>query len=171
MAAIMAQPGPDAHAHPDLAARRRRDRLARATAEQMEAALAFLSVIDPEAFEIAFTAVAAAGPAALTTLAAPTTPASPAAATTLAAQAATAAPVPVVAGERSEDHPGNASEDGEAVPVCRECGGLAGVFLDRGLGWQHFRGDWITPGAQEIYDPGHAAVVTWIPSHEEQADL
>ena len=36
-------------------------RLARATAGQIETALAYLSAIDPEAFEIAFTAVTAAG--------------------------------------------------------------------------------------------------------------
>jgi hypothetical protein len=60
MSTIIAQPGPPAHPdeHPDAAARRRRDRLARATAGDMEAALAFLSMIDPEAFEIALTAVA-----------------------------------------------------------------------------------------------------------------
>src|SRR5271170_4958464 len=49
------------HAHPDphrgpAAARRRQDRLASATVDDMESALAFLSMIDPEAFEIAFTA-------------------------------------------------------------------------------------------------------------------
>ena len=61
MSTIIAQPGPPAHPdeHPDAAARRRRDRLARATAGDMEAALAFLSMIDPEAFEIALTAVTA----------------------------------------------------------------------------------------------------------------
>jgi hypothetical protein len=61
MSTIIAQPGPQAHPepHPDAAARQRRDRLARASAEDMQSALAFLSMIDPEAFEIAFTAVAA----------------------------------------------------------------------------------------------------------------
>ncbi len=34
-----------------------RDRLARATSEEMRTALAYLSMIDAEAFEIAFTAV------------------------------------------------------------------------------------------------------------------
>jgi hypothetical protein len=60
MSTIIAQPGRPAHPdlHPDAAARRRRDRLARATAADMESALAFLSVIDPEAFEIALTAAA-----------------------------------------------------------------------------------------------------------------
>jgi hypothetical protein len=58
MSTIIAQPGRPAHPdpHPDAAARRRRDRLARATVEDMESALAFLSMIDPEAFEIALTA-------------------------------------------------------------------------------------------------------------------
>jgi hypothetical protein len=59
MSTIIVQP--DGRAHPasrlDAAARHRSDRLARATAEDMEKALAFLSVIDPEAFEIALTAV------------------------------------------------------------------------------------------------------------------
>ena len=46
-------------AHPDLdaEARRRTDRLNRATAQEMHTALAFLSMIDPGAFEIAFQAV------------------------------------------------------------------------------------------------------------------
>jgi hypothetical protein len=60
MSAIIAHPGRPAHPepHPDEAARLRRDRLARASVEEMESALAFLSMIDPEAFAIAFTAVA-----------------------------------------------------------------------------------------------------------------
>lgn len=59
MSTIIVQP--DGQAHPasrlDAAARHRSDRLAEASAEDMEKALAFLSVIDPEAFEIAFTAI------------------------------------------------------------------------------------------------------------------
>ena len=64
MSPIITQPGRQAHlgAQPDAAARQRRDRLARANAEDMESALAFLSMIDPEAFEIAFTAVAPRAP-------------------------------------------------------------------------------------------------------------
>lgn len=118
MQPIIVQPAQGAHPNPDVSARHRADRLARATTGQMEAALAYLSVIDPEAFEIAFTAV---------------TP------------------------DASE-----MPEDDEAIPVCRRCGGLAGIFLNRGLHWQHFRGDSVTSGAQETYDPGHAPEVTWI---------
>jgi hypothetical protein len=127
METIITQPGPDAHPDPDAAARKRADRLARATSEEMEAALAFLSMIDPEAFEIALTA---ATPAA------------------------------------DEIH-----EDDEAIPVCRRCGGLVGIFLSRGLQWQHFRGDGVTSGAQQIYDPGHAAEVTWISPDEDPEEL
>ena len=60
MSPIITQPGRQAHLgpQPDAAARQRRNRLARANVEDMELALAFLSMIDPEAFEIAFTAVA-----------------------------------------------------------------------------------------------------------------
>ena len=57
MQLIMTQPAPAAPVNPDTAARQRADRLGTATVGQMHAALAFLSVIDPEAFEIAFTAV------------------------------------------------------------------------------------------------------------------
>ena len=53
MQPIIVQPGRHAHPNPDAAARQRRDRLAKATADQMESALALLSMIDPEAFEIA----------------------------------------------------------------------------------------------------------------------
>lgn len=57
MQTIIAQTGRPAHPNPDAAARQRSDRLAKATTDQMESALALLSMIDPEAFEIAFTAV------------------------------------------------------------------------------------------------------------------
>ena len=122
MAPMIAQPGAPAHAHPDDAARERRDRLARATAEQAEAALAYLSAIDPLMFEIAMDAA------------------------------------DLVVGIAPRDE---ATGDDEAVPVCRRCGGQAGIFPDQGPDWQHFRGDWTTSGTQETYDPGHPADVTW----------
>jgi len=122
MSPIISQPGSPAHVHPDEAARKRRDRLARATAGQAEAALAYLSVIDPLMFEIAMDAA------------------------DLTAGEAAGAEAPV---------------DEEPVPVCRRCGAQVGIFLDRGLEWQHYRGDGTTAGAQEIYDPGHPAEVTW----------
>jgi hypothetical protein len=57
MSTIITQPAREAHPHLDAAARTRADRLAKATNDQIQAALAYLSMIDPEAFEIAFTAV------------------------------------------------------------------------------------------------------------------
>jgi len=57
MQPIITQPGRGAHPDPGQAARQRAGRLARATPAQVEKALAFLSMIDPEAFEIALTAV------------------------------------------------------------------------------------------------------------------
>ncbi len=128
MQLIITQPAQTAHANPDAAARRRSDRLAKATVDQMQAALAFLSVIDPEAFEIAFTAVT---------------------------------PAP-------DDHP----EDDEPVPVCRACGVQVGIFPEHGgLDWQHYRGDCIASGAQEIYDPGHAPEVTWCLPDENPEEI
>lgn len=126
MSSIMTQSGPDAHADLDTTARERADRLARATADEMAAALSLLSLLDPEAFEIAFTAV----------------------------------PVP-----------GRGDREDEPSPVCRRCGGLVGIFPDRGLSWQHFRGDATTSGAQQIYQPGHAPEVTWILPDEDLDDL
>jgi hypothetical protein len=55
MPTIITHPAGEAHPDRDAAARKRADRLAKATPEQMEIALAYLSVIDCEAFEIAFT--------------------------------------------------------------------------------------------------------------------
>jgi hypothetical protein len=55
--------------------------------------------------------------------------------------------------------------------VCRGCGAPVGIFLARGLQWQHFRGDGITSGAHEIYDPGHPADVAWILPGEAPDDL
>jgi hypothetical protein len=62
MSTTMTHPAQEAHPDQDAAARRRADRLAKATTDQMQAALAFLSMIDSEAFEIAFTAVASDAP-------------------------------------------------------------------------------------------------------------
>jgi hypothetical protein len=124
MQPIITQPDRHAHPNPDAAARQRRDRLAKATTNQMESALALLSMIDPEAFEIAFTAVT-----------------------------------------------DEILEDDEAIPLCRQCGALVAIFPDRGLHWQHFRGDGTTSGTQETYNPGHAAEVTWILPEEDPEDL
>lgn len=133
MSSMMAQSRPNAHADLDGAcagldasARERADRLARATADQMQAALGLLSMLDAEAFEIAFTAV------------------------------------PLAVDDGDDDEP---------IPVCRQCGGLAGVFPDRGLRWQHIRGDGSTSGVQQIYQPGHAPEVTWILPDEDPYDL
>jgi hypothetical protein len=57
MSTIFHLPVREAHPDRDAEARARMDRLNRASARQMQAALAFLSMIDPEAFEIAFQAV------------------------------------------------------------------------------------------------------------------
>jgi len=53
---IITHPVPEAHPDRDAAARNRAARLAKAITDQMQAALAFLSMIDAEAFEIAMTA-------------------------------------------------------------------------------------------------------------------
>jgi hypothetical protein len=57
MSTIFPLPAREAHPDLDAEARKRADRLNRATAQEMQAALAFLSMIDPVAFEIAFQAV------------------------------------------------------------------------------------------------------------------
>ena len=57
MSTIIPLPVREAHQDRDTEARKRADRLNRATTEEMQAALAFLSMIDPGAFEIAFQAV------------------------------------------------------------------------------------------------------------------
>jgi hypothetical protein len=57
MSSMIAYPALAAHPDRDAVARRRADRLARATSEEMRTALAYLSMIDAEAFEIAFAAV------------------------------------------------------------------------------------------------------------------
>ena len=49
----------------------------------------------------------------------------------------------------------------EAEPRCAECNAHIGIFLSHGLTWQHYRGDGITAGEQEIFSPGHAPVVSW----------
>jgi hypothetical protein len=60
MSTIITHPVREAHPRLDAAARHRADRLAKATSDQIQAALAYLSMIDPDAFDIALTAVAPA---------------------------------------------------------------------------------------------------------------
>jgi hypothetical protein len=57
MQTIIAQPAQVVHQVPAGDRQRRTDRLTRADVGQMQSALAFLSMIDPDAFDIAFTAV------------------------------------------------------------------------------------------------------------------
>jgi hypothetical protein len=49
----------------------------------------------------------------------------------------------------------------EAEPICAQCGAPIGIFLKHGLTWQHYRGDGITAGEQEVFSPGHDPVVSW----------
>ena len=61
MSTIFTHPAREAHPRLEAAARKRADRLAKATDDQVQAALAYLSMIDPEAFEIAMTVVSPDG--------------------------------------------------------------------------------------------------------------
>jgi hypothetical protein len=65
----------------------------------------------------------------------------------------------MAAAEPGEDE--NPGATGEAEPFCAICGGNIGIFMERGLDWQHYVGDGMTVGEQEVYDPGHAPAVTW----------
>jgi len=58
MSTIITHPAQEAHPDRDAAARHRAGRLAKAPTDEMQAALAYLSMIDAEAFEIALTAIA-----------------------------------------------------------------------------------------------------------------
>jgi hypothetical protein len=61
MSTMITHPAREAHPRLEAAARKRADRLAKATNDQIQAALAYLSMIDPEAFEIAMTVVSPDG--------------------------------------------------------------------------------------------------------------
>ena len=151
MSTIIAQPGRPAHPepdpNPDALARQRRDLLARASAEDMETALTFLGMIDPEAFAIALTAVASR---------------------TKSRTKSRTNEVP-----DGTDTPQDAAipEDAEPFPVCRQCGAPIGIFPDRSLRWQHFRGDDATSATQQTYDPGHPAEAGWLLPGEDPEDL
>ena len=51
------------------------------------------------------------------------------------------------------------------------CAAPVGIILTHGPQWQHYRGDAVTSGAQQIYDPGHPAEVTWLAPGEDPAEL
>jgi len=70
--------------------------------------------------------------------------------------------------DAAEHEADNPRAIGEAEPVCALCGGSVGIFVGLGLDWQHFAGDGMTAGEQQIYDPGHTPVVTWHPSEDLQ---
>ncbi len=67
--------------------------------------------------------------------------------------------------QSDDDNPG---ATGEAEPACATCGATIGIFLDKGLAWQHYTGDATTVGQQQIYDPGHTPAVTWHLSEDPQ---
>ena len=113
-----APPIPPDGTHPRL------DRVAAATSEQLSAALIFLSVFEPDAFDHSMDVA-----------------------------------------QSDDDNPG---ATGEAEPVCAVCNGKVGIFLQRGLDWRHYTGDGTTIGQQQIYDPGHAPLVTWRLSEDPQ---
>ena len=117
MRSIIAEDAQSALPIPAISPHPRLDRVAAATFEQLSAALIFLSVFEPDAFDHSMDVA-----------------------------------------QSDDDNPG---ATGEAEPVCAICGGKIGIFLERGLDWQHYTGDGTTVGQQQIYDPGHAPVVTW----------
>jgi hypothetical protein len=46
----------------------------------------------------------------------------------------------------------------ESEPRCARCHATIGIFLKHGLAWQHYRGDGVTTGKQEIFYPDHEPV-------------
>jgi hypothetical protein len=117
MRSIIAEDAQSALPIPALGTHPRLDRVAAATIEQLSAALIFLSVFEPDAFDHSMDVA-----------------------------------------QSDDDNPG---ATGEAEPVCAICDGKIGIFVERGLAWRHYTGDGTTVGQQQIYDPGHAPVVTW----------
>jgi hypothetical protein len=117
MRSIIAEDAQSALPIPPLGQHARLDRVAAATFEQLSAALIFLSVFEPDAFDHSMDVA-----------------------------------------QSDDDNPG---ATGEAEPVCAICDGKIGIFLERGLAWLHYTGDGTMVGQQQIYDPGHAPVVTW----------
>ena len=176
MSTMISQPGRPAHwgpgPHPDELARRRRDRLARASAEDMETALAYLAMIDPEAFEIALTAVPPRGGRTHetheTTGIAETPKISG-----IAETHGISGTIGIAGTAEDAAIPADTAmlEDGEPFPVCRQCGAPVAIFPDRSLRWQHFRGDAATSGTQQIYNPGHPAEAGWLLPGEDPQDL
>jgi hypothetical protein len=50
--------------------------------------------------------------------------------------------------------------DKEPAPICAQCGADIGIFIKFGLDWRHYR-EGGALGQAEIFDPGHAAELTW----------
>ena len=126
MRSIIAEDARSALPIPAISPHSRLDRVAAATFEQLSAALMFLSVFEPDAFDHSMDVA-----------------------------------------QSDDDDPG---ATGEAEPVCAVCGGKIGIFMERGLAWQHYVGDGLTAGEQDIYDPGHNPVVTWNIFDDPQAE-
>ena len=127
MRSIIAEDAQSALPISAIGPRPRLDRVAAATFEQLSAALIFLSVFEPDAFDHSMDVA-----------------------------------------QSDDDNPG---ATGEAEPICAICDGKIGIFMERGLAWQHYIGDGTTVGQQEIYDPGHAPVVTWHLSEDLQIQV
>ena len=117
MRSIIAEDAPSALPISPLGSHPRIERVATATFEQLSAALIFLSVFEPDAFDHSMDVA-----------------------------------------QSDDDNPG---ATGEAEPVCAICDAKIGIFMEQGLAWRHYTGDGTTAGQQQVYDPGHAPVVTW----------
>jgi hypothetical protein len=60
--------------------------------------------------------------------------------------------------DAAEPDPGELARTVEPEPRCARCRATIGIFVSHGLAYQHYRGDGVTVGGQEIFFPGHEPV-------------
>jgi hypothetical protein len=51
--------------------------------------------------------------------------------------------------------------DDDPEPYCQTCGATAAIFIAHGDDWRHYRGEGTVASPVELFDAGHAPVISW----------
>lgn len=70
----------------------------------------------------------------------------------------------VVGGPDDDEDDEDRDDEDDFEPYCAGCGASIGIFIGHGDAWLHYTGQGTVASPVELYDAGHAPVVTWRPA-------